>query len=138
MLTGTRYYVRACDSTGCGNEIAWYVPTATGVNQTNYGSRLIIIQRTGFNVTQSITVVVYPYTAVMTAPIAWGLLFFFIFTGMWLRPKDIFLPCMMAMICGGAIWFGPGAIGIPVEWASIGQGLLYASVAGLIFSWFTH
>lgn len=138
MLTGKTYYVVACDSTGCGNEVSFNVPVATGVNQTRFGSGIPLIMRSGVNITQSMTIVVYPYTATMTAPIAWGLLFFFIFTGMWLRPKDIFIPCLLAIVAGGAIWFGPSALGIPVQWASIGQGLMYAAVAGLIFSWFTH
>ena len=139
MLTGKTYYVVACDSTGCGNEVSFNVPVATGINQTHFGTPIPIIMRSGFNITESVPYIVYPYTATMTAPIAWGMLFFFIFTGMWLRPKDIFLPCMLAIVIGGAMIFnGDYAMGIPMKWASIGQGLIYAAIAGLIFSWFTH
>lgn len=138
MLTGTTYYVVSCDSTGCGNEVSFFTMNATNSNQTHFGQDVITIQRTGMNVTATTGVLVKPYTQTMTAPIAWGLLFFFILTGMWLRPRDIFLPCIMAMIVGGVIWFGPTALGVPPEWSSLGQGLMYAAIAGIAFSWFTH
>lgn len=138
MLTGTTYYVVSCDTSGCGNEVSFTTLAATNSNQTHFGQDVITIQRTGMNVTATTGVLVKPYTQTMTAPIAWGLLFFFILTGMWMRPRDIFLPCIMAMVAGGVIWFGPTALGVPPEWSALGQGLMYAAVAGIAFSWFTH
>jgi hypothetical protein len=139
MLTGTRYYVRACDNTGCGSEVTWDVPESTLPNRTSYGAGLIQILRTGFNTSYLLPAMVAPYTETFPggAPATWGVLFFFIFAGYWLRPRDIFLPCILAMIAGGAIWLGNSALGVPPEFASIGQGLMYASIAGIAVSWFT-
>lgn len=139
MLTGQTYYVRACDETGCGNDVSWTVPASTLPNRTSYGSGFIQILRSGFNMSYVVPAITAPYTETFPggAPVVWGMLFFFIFAGYWLRPRDIFVPCMLAMVAGGAIWLGNTAIGVPPEFASVGQGLVYASVAGIAVSWFT-
>jgi PKD repeat protein len=38
MLGNTRYYARACDSTGCGNEVSWTTVPVTAAPATNYGA----------------------------------------------------------------------------------------------------
>jgi hypothetical protein len=139
MLTSSTYYVRACDETGCGEEVTWDVPTSTLPNKTSYGSGFIQILRTGFNTSYLLPAMVSPYTETVPggAPVTWGMLFFFVFAGYWLRPRDIFIPCMLAMIAGGAIWLGNSALGVPPEFAAIGQGLMYAAIAGIAVSWFS-
>jgi len=137
LLTGSTYYVQACDSTGCGNKVSFTTPAAIVSTRTYYGTGIVTIFKNGFNVTQSASIIVSPYTNTMTAPVTWGMLFFFIFLGLWVKPKDITIPLILAMVCGGAIWSGTSALGIPPEFADIGQGLLYAAVAGLVFSWFS-
>jgi|WetSurMetagenome_2_1015567.scaffolds.fasta_scaffold10462_3 hypothetical protein len=139
MLTSSTYYVRACDETGCGNEVEWTVPHSNLPNKTAYGAGFIQILRTGFNTSYLLPAMVSPYTETIPggAPVTWGLLFFFIFAGYWLRPRDIFIPCILAMIAGGSIWLGNSALGVPPEFASIGQGLMYAAIAGIAVSWFS-
>lgn len=142
MMTGQTYYVRACDETGCGNEVTWTVPASTLPNRTSYGTQFIRMLRSGFNMSVVVPAIVAPYTLSMpggfsSAAVVWGVLFFFIFAGYWLRPRDIFLPCVLAMFAGGAIWLGNTALGVPPEFTSIGQGLLYAAIAGIAVSWFS-
>lgn len=136
LLTSYNYYVKACDLTGCGVAVAFSTPAGTMSNRTYYGTGLLTIFRSGFNVTQSVPIILSPYTSTLTAPVMWGLLFFFIFAVMWIRGKDVTIPMMLAFIAGGAIWAGTSALGIPPEFADLGQGLVYASLAGLLFSWF--
>lgn len=138
LLTSYTYYVKACDSTGCGNAVSFTTPAATVSNRTYFGEGLITIFQSGFNVTQSTSIVLSPYTNTMTAPVTWGLLFLFIFLGLWIKPKDITIPMIVAFIAGGAIWSGTSALGIPPEFADLGMGLMYAAMAGVIFSWFTR
>lgn len=138
LLTSYNYYVKACDLTGCGVAVPFTTSAATVSNRTHYGDGLVTIFKSGFNVTQSLPIVVSPYTNTLTAPVTWGLLFFFIFVGLWIRPKDITIPMMLAFIAGGAIWSGTSALGIPPEFADLGVGLMYAALAGLLFSWFTR
>jgi len=139
MLSGATYYVRACDETGCGAEVSWVVPAATLPNRTSYGAGLIQIMRSGFNMSVVLPAIVYPYTTTVPggAPVTWGVLFFFVFAGYWLKPRDIILPCFLAMIAGGAIWLGNASLGVPPEFASVGQGLMYAAIAGIAVSWFS-
>lgn len=138
LLTSYTYYVKACDVTGCGAAVTFTTPAATVSNRTYFGTGLVTIFKSGFNVTQSMSVVLSPYTNTMTAPITWGLLFLFIFLGLWIKPKDITIPMILALVAGGAIWSGTSALGIPPEFADLGQGLLYAALAGLLFSWFSR
>jgi hypothetical protein len=137
LLTSFTYYVKACDVTGCGNAISFTTPPATISNRTYYGDGVIAMARSGMNVTQIMSLILVPYTSTITAPITWGMLFLFIFLGLWIKPKDITIPLILAFIAGGAIWSGTSALGIPPEFVDIGQGLMYAAVAGLVFSWFT-
>lgn len=137
MLSDQTYYVRACDDTGCGAEVSFMTSAATAPNKTNFGTGIFTIYRSGFNITQTAGVIVRPYTAQITAPISYAILFMFIFIGLWLRPKDIFIPAVMAMVFGGMLWW-TGGLGIDSMFADIGQGLLYAAIAGIAFSWFTR
>lgn len=140
MLTGETYYVRACDETGCGAEVSWTTPEATLPNRTSYGAGFIQIARSGFNMSTILGAVVAPYTMTMPggAPAVWMVLFLFIFAGYWLRPRDIFIPCLLAMVFGGFIWIGgTTSLGVPPEVMPIGQGLFYAAITGIIVSWFS-
>ena len=137
LLTSSTYYVRNCDSTGCGNTVSFVTPAATISGLTYYGTGVVTMFESGMNVTQVMGIIITPYTNTMTAPVTWGMLFLFIFLGLWIKPKDITIPLILAFIAGGAIWSGTAALGIPPEFESIGQGLMYAALAGLVFSWFT-
>lgn len=139
MLTGHTYYVVACNGYGCGNEVSFTVPNASYPNASSYGTGFTTMLRSGFNATQMLGVLAAPYTSTVPggAPVTWGMLFFFIFAGYWLRHRDITLPCILAMISGGAIWMGGSALGVPPEFAVIGQGIMYAAIAGIAVSWFS-
>jgi hypothetical protein len=137
LLSSTVYDVRACDTTGCGNTVAFTTSAATVSNRTYYGTGVLTMMKSGMNVTQVMTVILEPYNNTITMPVTWGMLFLFIFLGLWIKPKDITIPLILALISGAAIWSGTSALGIPPEFADIGQGLMYAAVAGLVFSWFT-
>lgn len=138
LLTSSTYYVEFCDLTGCGAAVSFTTSAATVSNRTTFGDGLLVIFRSGFNVTQSAPEILEPYFGALTPPITWGLLFFAIFVGLWVRQKDIVNPMILAFVAGGAIWAGTSALGIPPEWADIGMGLMYAAFAGMIFSWFTR
>jgi hypothetical protein len=139
MISGKTYYVVACDSTGCGNQVSFVVPDATPLNQTKYGSGATTIMRSGLNLTKSLPLMVVPYTSQLGFW-TYALLFFFIFSGWWMRQGDITIPMIAALVFGFTIW-GAGAVGsgmgIPPEVMNIGIGMIIASVAGLFFSLFS-
>lgn len=138
MRCGATYYVRACDTTGCdANDVSFTTSACAGMNATNFGSGMKVVKETGFNITATMGVLFKPWENQITAPVMWGLLFFFIFAGIWMRGKDITIPMFLAIISGGAIWLGTSALGVPPEFAAIGQGLMYAGIAGVVFAWFS-
>lgn len=156
MLTGESYNVSACDSTGCDPTPAMFaVPKATMLPITHYGSMLIPMLRSGFNVTQVASLIIIPYTLQMVdvgvtdtsgaSGIVWGIFFLFVFAGYWLRGKGILLPSYLAII-SGVILFGGAQIGSvypdvsPIQIApiftTIGLPLLMIGFAGVFVSWF--
>jgi hypothetical protein len=139
MISGKTYYVVACDSTGCGNEVSFVVPAATPLNQTSYGVGAVGIMRSGFNLTKTLPMMVAPFTS-QIGFWTYALLFFFIFSGWWMRQGDVTIPMIVALVFGFTIW-GAGAMGagmgIPGEAMNLGIGLIIASVAGLFFSLFS-
>ncbi len=143
MMTSTKYWVVACDSTGCGSSVSFTTPAAALPPQTAFGLNLLQLLHHGIDVGSLLNEIVSPYTQPIysatgglsiSASMIWGSLFFFIFVGLWLRPRDILIPCILAFIAGGFIM--TSAYGVPVQFQQVGQGLMYASVAGIILSWF--
>jgi hypothetical protein len=143
MLTGTTYYVIPCDTTGCGAELGFFVPNATRINQTRFGADTVGLMRGGFNITQVSLVVMKPFSAPFPSPYAaaipYGLLFFFILSGMYLRGRDMLIPMMLVMVSGAGLMWGGTGLGVPPDFITyVGQPLLYIGIAGVIFSWFTR
>lgn len=148
MLTSTSYNVKACDVTGCGNAVAFAVPKATMLPQTHYGTATMTVWRSGFNITQVAGIILTPYSGTMATPVGgmdnansiiWGMLFFFIFAGYWLRGNGVVMPSIMAIISGAAL-FGSAAmnpLGISPIFMSAGIPLLIVGIAGIAFTWFT-
>lgn len=155
MLTGATYGVKACDADGCTvGEQAFTVPAATMLPITHYGSDLLTIMRGGFNITQTANIIITPYARIMTADdsqslvgaagIVWGIFFFFVFAGYWLRGKGIMIPSMLAILTGGIIiansayspWSNSMFFVDPM-FVSMGIPLLVIGIAGIAFSWGT-
>jgi hypothetical protein len=99
--------------------------------------------RGGVNISQVATIIVKPFTASFPTPMAnavpYGLVFFFILSGMWLRGRDMLIPTMIALVSGGLIWLGGSALGIPPDFITlVGQPLLYIGIAGFFWSLVTR
>jgi hypothetical protein len=137
MLSRETYYVVACDSTGCGNEVSFVVPAATPLNQTSYGVGAITIMRNGFNITKTLPLMPTPFTNALSGPWVYALLFFFIFSSWWMRQGDVTIPMIVALVFGFTIWGGGSIMGMPGEVMNVGMGLCIAAVAGLFFSFFS-
>ena len=152
LLTGYTYTVVACDSTGCDlTSESFYVPKAYPMNTTNFGAGVISIMRSGFNITQTSGELFVPYSLYMSgasttvtsgaASIVWGIFFFIIFAGYWIRGKGILLPAIIAIMSGSllvtnSILNSPFIVA-PV-FMSMGLPLLMIGFAGVALSWFTN
>lgn len=151
MLTGLSYNVSACDGSGCSAPITFAVPKATNINQTTFGSGLIGIMRTGFNTTEIASVITTPYYVSLgnsgyAQSFVWGLFFFFVFGGYWLRGRSIMMPAILAIIVGVFIVTdaasgiaGMSGVSLPVADVFVAAGipLLMIGFAGVFFSWWT-
>jgi len=152
MLTGETYTVTACDSTGCDpTPESFAVPKARMINATHYGSAVITIMRSGFDIGVVAPIIIMPYAAIMSssstvvstgaASVVWGLFFTFVFAGYWLRGRGIMLPAILA-IMSGTLLIGTSAVGSPIAiapiFASMGLPLLIIGIAGVATSWFSN
>jgi hypothetical protein len=146
MLTGETYNVRACDTDGCAAAVSFTVNESRMIPRTNYGSGVVSIWRSGFNVTQASSAILDPYVASLStvyadASIAFiiGILFFFIFVGYWLRTGSFLIPAILGLVAGGII-VGAGGIGanMPSEFRQVAYVLMIIGFAGIFLSWVTN
>jgi hypothetical protein len=149
MLTGETYKVTACDSTGCDpTPETFVVPTANVTKATHYGTNMLTIMRSGFNITVAAQYVIAPYALMMSdnppnisqsaASIIWGIFFTIIFVGYWIRGRGIMLPAILAIISGG-LMIGVGApMQVAPIFTAMGLPLLMIGLAGVFTSWFSN
>lgn len=140
LMSGTKYYFRACDSTGCGSELDVTLSAVTPAPTTTFGVTARNISRSHFDIAQIGTSVLEPYLWVTgNAQILMGVLLFFVFTGLWLRQREVILPILLGMILSGLLMYNgasggavSGAIGIPPEMLMIVIGLVSAGLTGIV------
>lgn len=140
LLTCSTYYVRACDQTGCDlTSVMFTVPQHNMPNQTAFGTGVYTMFRSGLNVTKMIPIIMRPYAqGGIGVPIISGALFFFIIAGLWVRPKDVFLPVFLIFITSGVLVVAgaSGAMVMDQTFIDILQGVVVVALAGTAFSWF--
>lgn len=147
LMSARTYYVRACDTTGCSVATVSFTsgtvtpaPTLVGMS-TAYEN----MSDSGFDIGFVAVDIVSPYlwlfpsdtqsTGVMLIA---GLLLFGIYLGMTIRQRSTVISAMVGIITMSLFVsanFGLG-LGLPPEWVALGQGILYASIAGLVVSIF--
>jgi len=136
LLGNTLFYFKACDSTGCGNELSFTTLTVTPIPTTTYGATFDNLTESGMDLTLVGINAVAPYSWLIPdfAALVWGVMFGFIFIGMWLRGRDMLTPTVTGIIIGGFIFFGGQGLnlGLPTQFVDLAQGLTYASIAGTV------
>ena len=140
-LTGsTLYYYKACDQTGCGNELSFTTLVVTPVPTTTIGLRLqTFMESENFDITKIPEVGFKPYSWMMpTDPPGFALalitllMMFTIFYGMFVRGRGI----AVAMLVGGAILpflFTGQMLGIPPDMFLVAQGVWYISLTAVVY-----
>ena len=142
-VPSTAFYAVACDTTGCSITTPFTSLAVTPIPQTAFGRTFDNITETNFDTMNVVTVLftpmvwAFPTTLVSTGiALVTGLLIGFYFLGLWLRTRNIRLPTLIGIISATFFLSSNAGFGwgIPGEFAAIAQGLLYASIAGLIMS----
>lgn len=129
-----KFYYRACDVTGCGADAFFTTATVTAIPTPTYGSTFENLTENGFDVTMVGTGVMAPYMWLVPSfeGLVWTLIFSALVIGIWLRSRDAGYtvhPGIYLLVCIGGL-----GLSILPEFAAIGQGIAYASIAGLILS----
>jgi len=135
-IGGEVFYYRACDETGCGASATFTPPKVTPIPTSTYGSTFENLTQNNFDITLIGGATMAPYMWLLPTfqSLIWGLIFMFIFIGLWLRGREIGTVTILGFIVG-VLLFSPTYgldIGIPQEFAAIGQGIAYSCIAGYV------
>lgn len=144
IYPSTTYYVSACDSTGCDATPETFTTLAvTPLAFNDMGTAITNMTENNFNMLYIPDNIMTPYkwllptnTAGRMTTIVFGVMMLFIYVGFWIRSRNVFIPALVGLLTAGFVLF-PGTglnLGIPTMFADIAQGLLYASLAGLLLS----
>lgn len=140
LVSDTTFYYVACDTSGCtlpaGQQTFTTAPITLMV-QSTYGVPFQNISESNFNISVIAGESVKPFTWVFPPAVFYGTFLFFVFTGMWLRNRDMTIPTIVGFLASGVILYGSAlAPGIPPEMSNVATGIAYASLAGIFFSIF--
>jgi hypothetical protein len=138
LVGGSVFYYRVCDVTGCGADATFTTAAVTPIPTTTYGAIFDNLTDNQMDITMVSYQATAPYMWLVpgNAVLVWGLLFSFIFMGMWLRGRDVTVPTIVGFLIGSFIFMGNYGLqlGIPGEIAELGQGIMYAAIAGILLS----
>jgi len=137
LMGGQKFYYRACDVTGCGAESSFTLAVVTPQPQTTFRYIYQNVTESGFDPAIMAFNAVEPYMwPLPTASYMWGMLFLFIFAGMWMRGRDVTIPVILGLIVGFVAFNPSYGMGMPPQFVGISQGIAYASIAGIAMAIF--
>jgi hypothetical protein len=136
MLGDRKYFAKACDSSGCGNEISFTSLPATPITVVTYGANMRNLTATRFNLVLMGGTLFRSYTNLMPTSVMFGLLFGAITIGFWMRTKSVrLISILMIIVSPFIVSSGAGLyLGIPLVEQALGQALLAAGMAGIMLS----
>jgi hypothetical protein len=136
ILGNSVYYAKACDDTGCGNEITFTTAAITPIPTTTFGAGFKNLTQSHFNIMFIAPAFLQAYFNITGTSLFFGLLFGMITLGMWRRNRGIRLVSVTMIILSPLIMASNIGLmfGIPPIMQSIGQALLAAGVAGVLLS----
>lgn len=144
ILPSHTYYATACDETGCDATPATFSTTAyTPIATSTLGAAVDNMTASKFNLLYMPYHIATPYswlfpsdTRQMGLTVVFGMMFFFIYVGLWLRTRSVATGVIMGMLTASFVLFANEGLmlGIPAEFQSMAQALLYASLAGVFLA----
>jgi hypothetical protein len=146
IYPSTKYYFKACDTTGCGSELSFTTAALSVPTPQPMGGALTNMTETHFdyafmprNIFLAATAPFQPDDEEFGFSVITTLMLFGIIVAMWFRGQGVFIPASVFLILGfvfvgGDIYgIGPTALS---DWVTIGYGLMAAGFAGIILSLF--
>jgi len=136
VFGSTKYYYKACDSSGCGSEQSLTTLAITTVAVPTFNSYYQNMTENNFDPANAFWNFIKVYTDISGATIFYGLFLAMIFGGMWLRTRGTHTANIFGMICISL--FASSAVGLqlglPPEFLAVGQALMYISLTGAIMA----
>ena len=130
------FYFRACDQSGCGDQLSFTTAVVTPIPSLNIGGFYQNITENGLNIPMMGANLYRPYVWTRTPiTIIFMLIFSPVFIGVWLRSRTVLVALLLGFITGSFILFaGTSSIGIsmPAEIVGIAQAMCYLAFAGCI------
>jgi hypothetical protein len=140
LVSCMTFYFVACDTSGCdipANQQFFTTAPITPMVQSTYGVPFQNISNSNFNISVVAAESIKPFTWVFPPAVFYGTFLFFVFTGMWLRNRDMTIPTIVGFLASGIILYGSALTpGIPPEMSNVAVGVAYASLAGIFFTIF--
>lgn len=138
LMSNTLFYYRACNEEGCGAESSTTLAAVTPRPASTFGTVARNISVAHFDIRVMGVSVTEPFVwAAANADIVFGVLLFFVFSGLWLRQREVILPILLGLIGSGLLLYsGATSVGIPPEMLIIVIGLVSAGLAGVIMGMF--
>ena len=144
IAPSTTYYAACCDSSGCDSTpISFTTSAYTPLATSTLGNAIDNMTRSRFNILYIPEHILTPYAwvfpedeRVMGLTVVFGVMFFFVYVGLWLRTRSVATGIVMGLLTASFVLFANEGLnlGIPVEFQAVAQGLLYASMAGVFLA----
>ena len=141
IMPSTQYYVKACDTTGCGNVVSFLTTQITLIVERTDEDPITNLTKSNFNLAYLPANLAYPYTILFPGQesfgiaLVTGIIFTGFFVGFWIKSKSthtgLFTGILIVSLLGTT---GTAAMGIPPEFLGIAQGIMYAAIAGVLLS----
>jgi hypothetical protein len=142
ILGGTKYYAKACDQTGCGNEVSYTMAAITPLPTYHFDAGMNSIISSHFNLAYMGGYVVAAYVNSNPAlggfppSVFVGFIMGCIIVGFWRKTKSTRLISILLMILGPLIMY-PNVglyLGMPAVMQSLGAILFALGFAGVMLS----
>jgi hypothetical protein len=141
LYSGYTYYYLACDQSGCAavsNEQTFTVTVPTPIPTTTYGIAMNNMTQSRFNIFYIVNDLLMPLTWAIGANglvLVTSIFLAMVYLAYWRTGGSTRIPSIMGILSGVFLWSGSaGVVNISPVFSLFGQGLLYASIAGLLLS----
>lgn len=140
LSTGTTYYAKCCDSTGCSATAQSFTTlSATQITQTTFSAGWTNLTSSHFNIMYITPAILGGYTAIIPVTVFFGITLGFIVMGYWRMNRGVRLVSLVFIMIGGFLMTSNTGLelGVPGILQSIGIAALAAGISGIMIS-FVH
>lgn len=135
LMSSTTFYYRCCDASGCSaGEQSSTLTAVTPAPTTTFGVVARNISRSHFDVAELGGNIIAPTLWTLpNAEVLFGIVLFFLFTGIWIRHREIVMPVILGLIGSSLlIYSGTNSVGLPPEFLIIVVGIVAAGLTGVL------